>query len=79
MKSESGNYLSHARSCVSGFRTRRFAIILDMDAFEKRRKEFCLEETDPVADVCGGESSGDENLVENVILSNHDTDSEHII
>jgi len=50
-----------------------------MDAFEKRRKEFCLEETDPVADVCGGESSGDENLVENVILSNHDTDSEHII
>jgi len=42
-----------------------FVIALDMDDFEKRRIESYLEETDQIIEVWGGESSGDENVVEN--------------
>jgi len=45
-----------------------------MDDFEKRRIESYLEETDQIIEVWGGESSGDENIVENDNRSDHDTD-----
>jgi len=50
-----------------------------MDDFEKRRIEFYLEETDQITEVWGGESSGDENVVENDNRSDHDTDSEQSV
>lgn len=56
-----------------------FVIVLDMDDFEKRRIESYLEETDQIIEVWGGESSGDENVVENDNRSDHDTDSEQSV
>lgn len=56
-----------------------FVIALDMDDFEKRRIESYLEETDQIIEVWGGESSGDENVVENDNRSDHDTDSEQSV
>jgi len=50
-----------------------------MDDFEKRRIESYLEETDQIIEVWGGESSGDENVVENDNRSDHDTDSEQSV